>query len=226
MTSKKLKPTQSYVGLDTAGLDAVAADVGSRLNALREQMAQLSAQCQQLMVDQEAIADERATRKLAAQGPLDWPWLLAGDPENSGVRYKAAKQAIRQFAEYQGHVGLSAEGINVHTNQHVPRVALLRGEPVLTRQVQRGLEQMLPCIEPCVPGHRQEDKVKYIAVFEATLSEFGGFYLAINEARELYELRKKRYGQQAVFAATTLGELLDYVEQHCYYEDWTERKAA
>lgn len=215
---------RSYAGLPAEELRAHAEAVAGQLDAVREQLTTLNARAQGLVAEQRAIADEQARLKLAQDGPRDWAWLLADDPQSSEVRYKAAQKLVRELAEHEGHAGLSADSTNVHTGQRVLRVALLKGVPQLTRQVERSLVELLPFIEPCTPERRGTEKVKYLSVFEASLSEFGTYYLAVDESRGLFELRKTRYSSSTVFQAASLGALLDYVEQHCYYDDRTDRQ--
>lgn len=219
-------PSRNYAGLPEEELRTHAQAVAQQLDTVREQLTALNAQAQALVVEQRAIADEQARIKLAQDGPRDWAWLLADDPQSSEVRYKTAQKVVRELAQHEGHAGLSADGTNVHTGQRVLKVALLKGVPQLTRQVERALAELLPFIEPCTPERRGTEKVKYLSVFEASLSEFGTYYLAVDESRALFELRKTRYSSNTVFQAASLGALLDYVEQHCYYDDRTAPQEA
>jgi hypothetical protein len=212
-------PTQDYTALDEASLSTAADTVAAKLASVRAQIAELSDSCLQLVADERAIADVQAMRKLAANSDKDWPWLLQGEGA-SDVHYKAAGQALHELCPaLNGHNGLQVSGTNIHTNQRVLKVALLKGEPSLTQRVQAALEVVLPYIVPHAYGRDPNVKAKYLTVFERSLSEFGKFFIAIDESAGRYDLLCQRYSSQSVvYAGVSLAALLDYMEKNCYYK--------
>lgn len=190
------------------------------LNHLREQVQALQEQCAARAQQLQAVQNESARRHLQrTAGATDWPYLLHEDGTSSQARYNAAKAAVGGLAKLAHHEGLACSGYLPGTNQRGLRVSLLKNSPELTTLVAQALDALLPHVLPLPPEHGRAG-FKYVSIFENSLSEHGKYFLAIDEAQSLYELRISRYGRESVVhSASSLLALLQYVEQNHYYGD-------
>lgn len=190
----------------------------AELDVLREQEAALTARCGECVKSQQQVQEELAHRHLErAADAHNWPYLLEENGYSNKVRYDAAQKALGSLAKLGHHEGLSMSGYLPATNQRGLRVSLLKGKPELTARVAEAVQMLLPYIVP-LPEERGRGGYKYLSVFESSLSEHGKYTLAIDEARALFELRITRCGREStVHAASSVLDLLQYIEQHLPY---------
>jgi hypothetical protein len=209
-------PSKDFRSMTDEALIGHAAEIQTELAGLRAQIETLTNRCVQLVCDQDAISNTQDERRLATQPETGWTWLLAEDGSSSRTRNAACKKAVEALAVHNGEVGLHVNGYNRHTHQRVLQVALHRGVPELTQLVQAGLEKLLPFIKKCAPGYDQDDQIKYVEVFEYTLSRRTSYSLAIDEEAGRFELRTS--GRHVEHSAKSLAELLTYVERRHPYQ--------
>lgn len=217
--------TPSTATLDLAGrtdeqLRLQQADVSAELEAARAQWQHWQQACSALSNQARALAEEQDRRRLAVcqSETRDWAWLLEVTEPETEARYKAAQRAVAEVAQLGSFSGLRTSGYNPRTMQRTLKVSLYRDCDKLTAAVEQALLQLLPAIK-LTPSDGRDEPYKYLGVFEASLSEHGSYHLAIDESKDRYELRVTRYGRPStVHAASSLAELLRYVQRHCYYE--------
>ncbi len=199
-------------------LSVLEADDLQARNAIQELQQRLTEIKRERLALEQTQMQRHTAVKRAALGDIDWPTILFEDGSSPN---QAAYKAVREsFPKFQHHFGFRLEMYNVHSNQRVPEIALTRGVPEFTRQVQAVLEEVLPHVLPRVPERDPKGlPIKYVKVFEASLSAGASYNLAIDEQKGIYELRTNRYGMNVEFKAESLTELLDYVERHRYYND-------
>lgn len=172
-----------------------------------------------------ALLEEQTKRRIASStnGP-DWQFLLDASVPTSTIKHKALKSALSGLVddEKYGFLAIQSGGEFLNTRQTALRVALIKGMPELTAKVHARLKNdLLPFVlmQPASASRNQPKfDHKHIGVFEHSLSEYGSYFLAINEDLGKYELRVSRGSNPIQFEGKSLAELLTYVERNRFYE--------
>jgi hypothetical protein len=226
MTDETTQSAQDYATFDAVQLAAVEAQTKLNLKELSIAIAPLQAQQLHLHQQMTAIRNEIDTRKVAAQpesaAAIDWKWLMQEAQDDTAVRYAYANEAIATLttdSKYRSAPGITFAGYNVHTNQRVLQVALIKGLSSLTLKVQTALQLLLPLVEPCQIGTLGNCFGKYVKIRESSLSANGSYYLLIDEGRGEFKLYCKHYGQvELLYSGKDLTDLLSQVEDKYYAE--------
>lgn len=215
-----LYPAGDFSACTDEELAAHAAQLDGTISKLRKQMDELSAQLSDQVIVRKLLQEVLDKRALE-RSPSDWPLLLNHGENSSTALYEAAKARLEALAVDGHHRGIEAHGYFTETGQRALRISLRKGSPVLTERVHAALVQLLPHVRlvESQPRERGElgDSYKCISIFEYSLSEFGSYFLAIDEKRGLYTVCRARYSLRIEHQAKDLRSLLDYVEQHHYY---------
>jgi hypothetical protein len=226
MTDETSQSAQDYATFDAVQLAALETQTKLELKNLSIAIAPLQAHQLQLHQQLSMICSELDTRKIAMQqqsaAAIDWKWLMQDAQNDTAARYAYANAAIATLTtdpKYRSAPGIAFGGCNLHTNQRVLQVALIKGLPSLTLKVQQALELLLPLVEPCQIGAATDSFGKYVKIRESSLSVNGSYYLLIDEGRGEFKLYCKRYGQaDLLYSGKDLADLLTQVEDRYYAE--------
>ena len=130
-------------------------------------------------------------------------YFLFEDGNVSGERYKAREiywrgKAVRNSGYYRA------------TQQVSLQLMMYKGE-------NDNLEQTIEVLDRVLPMLKSHEGVKRLSVFEHTLSEDGSYVVEITE--DTFNLVVHRWGRKSVVKTVdTLRELVQYIQQHHYYE--------
>lgn len=178
----------------------------------------------QLYTDLEAINNALDAKVLASQEDLDpnWPYLLEETGSTSRIRSKACLKALAALGKgFNEYSGLSVSGYNPVTRQRSLKVVIDKNNEKQVLDVVSAMNVVLPFIKIRTNEDVDDDtvQIKYVGIFEKSLSEHGSYSLAINEELNLYELRMMRYHRPStLYKAKDLHDLITYVSKNHYYK--------
>lgn len=180
-------------------------DLMSRLESLRLQFEALGRQMNEISEQIEQLQEERDALKVAQMrdGMLDWAWLLEYMPETA-AREEGCRQALDRY-------GLGLARYNPSTNQVVPQIRLIQGNPSsLTRHLE-GLEVLLPYLKPA------EDGTITLAILGDRAAVLGDWALKINPQEKSYRVYAHPLYRQGDQYFSLLEDALTYIQQHLYW---------
>lgn len=175
------------------------------LDLLRHKMAPLEQQFQELTGLLGQLQEERDALKVAQMqaGVLDWSWLLEYLPETE-AREEGCRQAL-------GRYGLGIAHFNAKTNQAVPQIRLIHGDPMSLARHLAGLEVLLPYLTP------SEDGCIVLPILGNENVGRGTWELKINPRERSYLVTAHPLYRQRDHLFTTLEEALGYIQEHLHW---------
>lgn len=166
----------------------------------------------------------QAQRLLARTGNPDWAYLLSTQLPQTRARHEALRAALKQGIapeDCTDFAVLNHGAFAEEPRQIALQVGLKRGCPQLTASVTQKLAQVLPVVVFRTPRPARNDDLrpyKCIGLFEHSLSAQGIYFLAINEAEQMFQVRRDRHGfQHTLEKADSLAALLAIVEDKYFY---------
>jgi hypothetical protein len=183
------------------------------LDMLRHKMAPLEQQYQELSDMLEQLLEERDALKVAQlqAGVTDWSWLLEYMPETA-AREAGCRQAL-------GRYGLGIAHFDAKTNQAVPQIRLVQGDPMSLSRHLAGLEVLLPYLTP------SEDGCIVLPILGNENVGRGTWELKINPREKSYQVTAHPLYRQRDHFFTTLEDALSYIQEHLYWCTADERDA-
>lgn len=175
------------------------------LDMLRRKMAPLEQQFMELTDLLEQLQEERDALKIAHMqaGETDWAWLLEYMPETE-AREAGCRQALDRY-------GLGLAHFNAQTNQAVPQIRLIHGDPMSFSRHLAGLEVLLPNLKP------SEDGCIVLPILGNESVGRGTWELKINPSEKSYLVTAHPLYRQRDHSFTTLEEALGYIQEHLYW---------
>lgn len=221
-----INQTPFYASLSDEQLNKALETARAEYEREQDELSRLGARLRKLGEEMAAMREVQAQRRMANMQGRDWGYLLGTEGFETEAKHKTLKAALAdgiEPAEHR-HIAVTSSGMFAEEPlQSCVQVALMRGCPELTASVTRKLAELLPAVAFHVPRKvRNEDTrpVKYIKLFEHTLSASASYYLAINEELGIYEVRSSRHGfERAMVKAENLEQLLKAAEDNFFYQD-------
>lgn len=181
------------------------------LDMLRHKMAPLEQQFTELTEMLEQLLEERDALKVAQMqaGAPDWSWLLEYMPETE-AREEGCRQALDRY-------GLGIAHFNAKTNQAVPQIRLVHGDPMSLARHLAGLEVLLPYLTP------SEDGCIVLPILGNENVGRGTWELKINHREKSYLVTAHPLYRQRDHLFTSLEDALSYIQEHLYWCTADER---
>ncbi len=140
----------------------------------------------------------------------DIEYYLFEDGFVSGERYSEREQ-------FWTNKGLWCSGYTPYIEQVYLKLMLYKEDKDNLEQTINSIEEIIPFLKP------QKDGMKHLGIFEHTLSEFGIWSVKFDE--EEFQLNLCCYGRESIEKRfDNLRSLVEYVQQHHYYEISKERE--
>ena len=186
-------------------LDTKITELEAKSGEIYKQREKLNTKLQRISKQLEKLRDEKdreiMSRPMTAQEQMQY--FLFEDGLVSGERYKAREQ-------YWQDRGLWSSGYFPDIQQINLKMMLYKGE-------KDNLEQTIQALEEVLPFIKERNGVKHLDIFEHTCSEDGCWSVEISEGSFdliLHHWRRRSVNQ----SFKTLRELVQYVQEHHYYE--------
>lgn len=147
----------------------------------------------------------------------DWADVLHTTGSDGMTRYRAAERLL-------GEIGLRmAGGMLRETQQRVISINLGRkATPKRREEVKKALETLLPVVIP-ITSEVDDEKIKYVDIFEHTLSEGGIFYAGQVVSTGKWKVYKTTYGSTRVLEELdNIDDFLMAVQTRYWYDDWSD----
>lgn len=189
--------------------DALQADITHRSEALTSVFAARDRLNDTIRAEREVIDELKSQRdqlRIAEMGEkTNWKYLLEAD---SRVAYEERSRRLQE-------VGFGSDGSWPDTLQHTVQFRLVKNNPGEVARAYAFVREVLPAITP------RDDGAKHFTVLEARLSEAGIYTVKIDESKNSFVLDRMRYSQlKSVFKADTLKELIQFMHDEVYYEEY------
>lgn len=140
---------------------------------------------------------------------VDWSYLLDG---SSGSKsYSRCRDELSKRGLY------GPQGVATDTMQRGFKIMLYQNDAESFKKNLNGLKEILPFVKPITTGDYAG--YKYIDVFEHTLSEYGSYWVIVNEELIDCRLMQDRWHRTyEIKKFDTLEKLLAYMWKHHYYK--------
>jgi hypothetical protein len=133
---------------------------------------------------------------------IPWELLLDCDHYDNTLN-KFANELLNKY-------GISTFGYNIDTNQIIIKICLHQNKPEQIDKLLKGLNIILPFIKLNDKGY------KYIDLLESTLSEYGSYWLKIDDKFNLMTTVYNR--DNLIYSSNSLEELIKYIQHNHYYK--------
>jgi hypothetical protein len=202
---------------DIAKLEAKLASLNEQRTELFKKQAPINAALTKNYNEIEKVQNQIADLKYADVKAVnaDWADVLHTTGNDGMTRYRAAERLLTELGVRMGG------GMLRESQQRVVCISLSRkATPERRAEVKKALETLLPVI---IPIEIEGEKVKYIDIFEHTLSEYGIYFAGQVVETGKWKVYKTTYGStRELEELNSLDDFLMAVQTRYWYDGWED----